>query len=127
MLTGEQLDGLAQTAMKVQIVCLVVGVVGGLLTYVIPLTPRREREIRSYCAELLLIAVDPAQVPAHNARSIEQYASDPLPDELARQPQGELIRQLVLVRARIGQNRDAVRMEQQTDILLERLRQVVPA
>lgn len=42
---------------------LILGIIGGWATYLIPLTTRREYEIRSHGYELLGIAIDPARLP----------------------------------------------------------------
>jgi hypothetical protein len=61
-LSGERLDNFAMMATRALLISLIVGAVGGLLTYALLLTPRREREIRQHCGELLGVAVDPARV-----------------------------------------------------------------
>lgn len=63
-LTGERLDGLAMIMTRGLLFALIVGVVGGILSYAVPLTPYREKEIRRLCAEQLGISADPARVPS---------------------------------------------------------------
>jgi hypothetical protein len=122
-LTGENLDDFAILATRGLLIALIVGIVGGLLTYAIPVTPRREREIRQYCAEVLGVSADPARVQADWGVMIEEFVNQ------SSWPQGDpriqLLRELVFTRAKIAKAIDPVRMELKTDELLEELRRAV--
>lgn len=98
---------------------LVVGMVCGLLTYALPLAPRREYDIRRYCAQLLYLAVDPARVLPEKSANLAELADN---RQLARETTSvRLIRQLVAARIKIAQAIDVERMETETDELLEKL------
>lgn len=114
--TGERLDQIAWIATYGLLTSLVVGAVGGLLTYAIPLTSRREREIRTFCTVLLGISADPARVPPDIALQLQQRVE--LCDDLEDDSRTATIRQLIAVRAKIGQAMDVDQMERKTDELL---------
>lgn len=120
-LTGERLDPLAIIAMQVLMTSFIVGVVGGLLTYAIPLTPRREREIRQHCAELLNVGADPACVPPELSAAFAEYVTRTY--RKAEDPRTRFLGELVLTRDIIAQGHDATRLEIKTDELLDQLRQ----
>jgi hypothetical protein len=119
-LTGEHLDEFAMIATRALLISFVTGVVGGLLTYALPLTPRREREIRQYCGELLGVAADPARIESEASASLATYVDEQ--HQSADNSRVQLIRQLIATRAMIAQAIDSDRMETKTDELLERLR-----
>jgi hypothetical protein len=119
-LMGERLDDLAMIATGALLICFFTGTVGGLITYALPLTPRREREIRQYCAELLGVSADPARVERETSASLTKYVDEHY--RLADNPRTHLIRQLIATRAMIAQSTDSDRMEAKTDELLERLK-----
>lgn len=76
VLTGERLDPFAMVATVGLLMLLVTGIVGGLLTYLIPLTPPRERRIREYCAELLGVSADPARVPPEMSGLLVSFVNE---------------------------------------------------
>src|SRR5262249_15932283 len=100
-LTGDRPAGeFGRIGVRVLFVALAVGTVGGLLTYAIPLTSARERDIRRFCAERLGLAADPARVSAELSKRLADYIGNNSQD--SDDPRGELVRQLILARARIA-------------------------
>ena len=105
---------------------LAIGAVVATLTYVLPLTTRRERRIRRYCGELLGFCADPARVRADLAAEMWQ-------DQLQRSTAAEMseaalsrlnyLLQLIQARCQIAKGQSVQQMEQTTDELLERLQQ----
>jgi hypothetical protein len=102
------------------------GVAVGALTYVLPLTTRRERRIRMYCGELLGFCADPARVRADLAAEMwqEQVQGATAVDmtEAAMSRLNYLL-QLIQARCEIAHGQRVEQMEQTTDEVLERLRQ----
>lgn len=118
---GRQPDAFAAAALKIMQVGLAGGTIVGLLTYVIPLTSSRERAIRRYVAEILVVSADPARVPADvSARLVEQAK---MSCQSARDTRKQLIVQLIETRAKMAQAMDAYGMESKTDELLDLLKQ----
>jgi hypothetical protein len=113
-------DEFARIMLTVLLGSLVIGVLGGILTYVIPLTPRRERAIRQHCAVLLGVSADPARVPAKLSAALIQYAAEKSEDDT--NPATTLVFELIQTRANIAQGTDKDVMEAKTDELLESLR-----
>jgi hypothetical protein len=105
----------------------IAGAGGGLLTYVLPQTPLRERDIRKYCGELLGICVDPGLVRSEHADAISKQAklsalgklSGSNPDERFK-----LIRELVAVRAQLAHGKNVGRLETDTDEILDCLQRL---
>jgi hypothetical protein len=122
--TGERMDEFAVTTMRLMITSFVIGIVGGVLSYAIPFTPRRERRIRKSCGELLQICADPARVPADMSVAIEQYAVAAASYLPPNDPSSVLVQHLVIIRARIARGIDVNTMEQKTDEILDRLNQL---
>ena len=119
-LTGERLDDLALSATRGLLVSIAVGIVGGILSYAIPLTPRRERDIRRHCAELLGISADPARVPPDLSKAVVEEVQRTFPESKTHRMR--LIRELIMTRASIAQGTGDVGLEAKTDDLLEQLR-----
>ena len=119
-LTGEHLDDFAMTATKGLLASLTTGIVGGLLTYAIPLISHRERDIRAYCAELLGVSADPARVTPEAQKMIGDYIDDP--QLMTDHPRTRQIRQLIATRLELANSENARAFEDRTDNLLERLR-----
>jgi len=118
-LTGEHLDQLAMMMVQFLLISLAIGVVGGALTYVIPLTPRREYDIRRFCAEQLGISADPARVsPEISEMLLEYLGSQPQTSKNSRQ---QLIHELICSRAQLAQAKGADHLESLTDKLLNEL------
>jgi hypothetical protein len=107
------------------LVPLAVVAAGGLLTYAIPLTSRRERHIRERCAELLQVSADPARLPANLAAALLRGAAAPVTGDAARGSRIELLRRLVAARARIALASDAAQAERETDLLLDQLARTI--
>lgn len=122
--TGEHLDAFALIAMRGLIGCFIVGIIGGALTYLIPLTPWRERQIRHYCGEALGICVDPARVSADTAVAIEEYVARVVSQGIPDDSRSACIQQLISSRLNIAQGIDAIAMERQTEEIMDRLNQV---
>jgi hypothetical protein len=118
ILTGERLDGFALSATRGLLVALIAGLAIGALSYLIPLTSRREREIRLRCEELLYLARDPAQLTVEGIASIQHRLDQVNPDPTGRLA---LVRELVRARINIARGQDVEGMERRTDELLYQL------
>jgi hypothetical protein len=119
ILLGEHLDGFAMMATRFLLIALIAGIVGGALTYVIPLTPRREKDIRRFCAEKLGISADPARVsPEMSAMFLAYINNQPQASKNSRE---QLIRELIRSRAQLARAKDADHSEALTDRLLDEL------
>lgn len=120
---GRELDDFGRTAIQLAEACLVTGVVGGVLTYLVPTAGRRERAIRTYCGEMLGVCIDPGRVAPAVADAIREAL--PQPDDPKRasvpRPRTEHVRELILTRcdAATGPGDDC---EAMTDELLDQLR-----
>ena len=119
-LTGEHLDNLAMMLTKGLLASFGTSIVGGLLTYVIPLTSRRDREIRGLCAEILGVSADPARVTLEAQSLIRGAINDPR--LMTDDPRTRKIRQLIATRLELASPEDALTLEDRTDDLLEQLR-----
>jgi hypothetical protein len=119
-LTGEHLDDIAMYGMRGLLISLFTGIVGGMLTYAIPLTPRREYDIRRYSEKVLGFAIDAALLRPDTSASLLEY----LGERYEIEPNSPLqwIHHLIAARANIAQKSNMHRMEAQTDELLEKLR-----
>jgi hypothetical protein len=123
-LMGEPLDDLAMMGLRGLVASIAVGSLGGLLTYLVRLTSRRERRIRSACGTVLGICVDPAVVPAATAQGIEASLHDPVlceSMESAEESRIGVILRLVVTRARMARGLGVEEAERDTDELLDRL------
>jgi hypothetical protein len=117
-ITGEHLDELAMLMAKCVGLCFVGGIIGGGLTYAVPLTTQREKEIRRLCVTIFGISLDPARVRRDYARKIESFLDGfpPAPGE----PERAL--ELARTRVRIALGEPKEPLEDHTDDLLERIR-----
>lgn len=122
-LTGERLDPWVLTVVRVLVGVFVAGVLGGALTYIIPFTSKREREIRSSCAIVLGVAIDPAQVAPEVVAWIEQSLNGAESIHENDAVRDELIRHLIASRCAIAQGLNVSAMEQETDKVLNQLRE----
>jgi hypothetical protein len=125
-----------QTALEMACVvvgCLIVGVVGGLLSYCLPFqVGRRERAIREACGELLGMAADPARVRYDVAEAIlaEMGGETPSAASATARSRGrpatmrDLVSELVMVRAEIALGSPADSLEVRTDHILEEIRRL---
>jgi hypothetical protein len=111
-------DKNGELAMYVILALGATGVVAGLLTYAIPLVSHRERSIRRYCAEILVVAADPARVRYDMSAILAEYAQS---YQGENNPRMEWIRQLITIRATIAQSTEHSDLEVKTDELLENL------
>jgi hypothetical protein len=104
------------------IACSLLGfcAVFGTLTYVVPLTSHREREIRRVCAVLLGLSVDPARLPVAVSIDIAKYANERFAEK--NNGQTQLVRDLILARANISQLINVEQMELKTDELLDQIK-----
>ncbi|WP_406696230.1 hypothetical protein V5E97_35105 [Singulisphaera sp. Ch08] len=118
-LTGEHIDEFGIIATRGLLYSLVIGIVGGALTYAIPLTPRREKDIRRYCAELLGIAADPACLPPYLVMMLVEFVSNQT--EAPGDPREQLVRQLINTRLQLVNATYADDLEAKTDRLLDEL------
>lgn len=121
-LGDKPMDNFARTLTQLAEACLVAGVAGGLLTYLIPTTGRRERAIRRACGELLGVCIDPALITPEAAAALREA----LPHfgesdrEDATQQRSHCVRELVQTRCDVatGTGHDC---EFRTDELLDQL------
>jgi hypothetical protein len=124
-------DAFAQAMRYILLVCLCIGVSGGLLTYFLPLQiTDRERQIRLACGEILGICADPAYIREDVARSVAKAVSDlSWADQVDDGPANgissnacpPLVRRLVITRAKIALDEEPEALEGQTDDLLHRI------
>jgi hypothetical protein len=121
-LTGDRIPSDLVAFLRAVLVLFAVGVVGGLLSYCMPLTCRRERDIRRYCAELLGVAADPARVTPEASATFANH----LEDHFTTRGNSRMssIRELIIARTKIARATDVADMEKKTDQLLNELRQV---
>ena len=123
---GKELDVVQWAIFHVMLTMFIVGTMGGVLTYVVPLVPKRERNIRWCCGELLGIGVDPALVEKQDAEWIDEEAGNSsLSNNVTNQflSREDCLHELISVRVSIAQGLglDAGHLEARTDQLLERL------
>ncbi|WP_337176871.1 hypothetical protein [Paludisphaera sp.] len=118
-LMGEPLDDLGRIATRVMSASALIGIVGGCLSYAVPLLTERERRIRRSCGECLGLAVDPARLWGDQAEKIVDILSaGPEPRDSTRH---RLIRDLTRTRARLAYAAEVAALEARTDRLLEEL------
>ncbi len=118
-LRGDRLDEFATIAMRGLLSAFVIGVLGGILTYIVPLMSRRERFIRQFCAELLGASVDPARVSAETSEDIANFVKQRYGTDIDSRIQ--CLSTLIDCRANIARSVDRDGMEIKTDQLIERL------
>jgi len=128
---GRGPDAVALAMRNVLLLCLLVGVSGGLLTYLVPFQiTRRETQIRHVCGDVLGISADPANVRADVAQAIlaeisRQSRQDPVPrtagDHKSADKHRRLTLQLVAVRAQIALGEESESREIETDDLLRKI------
>ena len=116
-ITGEHFDDLAMLMARSVGLCFAVGIVAGLLTYALPLTTRREREIRRWCGTIFGISLDP-HVRRDHAQKLASFLDDVSPEPGGSDP----VRELARTRLRIALGEPKVPLEDHTDDLLERIR-----
>lgn len=119
-LTGEHLDEFAMMMTIGLVVSLVVGVLGGSLTYAVPLTSRRDRDIRQFRAELLGISADPARVTPDAKALIRSWLD--AAGSASDAARTRTIRRLIEVRLGLPDPENGRALEDRTDDLLEQLR-----
>lgn len=119
-LTGDHIPGLPANLLRWVFALFLAGVLGGLLTYAVPLTTRREKDIRRYCGEVLGIAVDPARVISEASERLAEHVGATAPS--GDPSRAASIRGLIIARANIARGIDRVPMEERTDELLDQLR-----
>ncbi|HEY3964726.1 MAG TPA: hypothetical protein VGM05_09270 [Planctomycetaceae bacterium] len=134
-INGRPPDGVALAMRYVLLVCLSIGVSGGLLTYLVPFRMTdRERQIRLACGEILGICADPAFIREDAALSVAKVVSDlswadQVDDGPAKgisgNPRPSLIRRLVITRAKIALGEESESLESQTDDLLHRIQKAM--
>ena len=128
-LLNQRFDEFAQYATWFLLACLVVGIIGGTLTYLIPNTSRRERTIRECCGEIVGVAVDPALVQAEFAQALADYAKDVeyesavVHPKFADKGQFAMAKEMLQVRVEIALGNTDPVLERRTDELIERLPQ----
>jgi len=128
-LSGGRMDDFAMKMTFVLLGCLVVGVVGGALSYLVPLgVSERERRIRVACGGVLGLDADPALVRSDVARQLRQILKENagLMDTAGGRSrrQGDAVDpalRLVLTRLEIALGGDREEREALTDRLLEKL------
>ena len=117
-------DRFALIATRILNTMFVVGVVGGLLTYLLSKASQRERTIRFTCGELLGICIDPAKVHIEMAHRFDGIATQVLGELNSNDPRLPVIQQLISARSLIAQGYEEAPLELQTDELLEQLDQL---
>lgn len=118
-MTGEHLDDFALILLRYLSAVLIVGIVGGTATYLIPLTTRREHEIRSHCYELLGISIDPARLPINTAKAVLEFANQ---NHNSLDPRKlRLIRDLIDTRVKLAAGTGDLSDESTTDDILWQL------
>jgi hypothetical protein len=126
-LTGEHLDDLALKGTTGLVACLVLGVVAGLASYMLPFPVlRREKAIRSLCGTVLGICADPAKIRKDYAELLRSTLDETLSSEapqpaMTSRPDEDVYR-LVEARNEIALGGSRERLENLTDDLLERIR-----
>ena len=100
---------------------LAAGMVGGLLTYLLPFTTKREQNIRRLCGQLLGIAADPARAPSIISERLAERVS--VEHALSEDPKTQLICELIKVRAEMSQANSTADGEARTDELLAQILQ----
>lgn len=118
VLTGQEVDGVGLTILKVFAVIFAVGIAGTVLTYWLPLLSSRDRKIRERCSELLVIAIDPARISASDCVSISQFMAK---NSQTLDQRAQLIAALVSARIAIANDQNVAQMERETDKLLNQL------
>ena len=111
---------------KCLVAAFLVGTIAGILTYLIPLTSRRER-IREHCAAILGPAIDPARLSSADASEFLESLVVELIDDRGELESNSLVyqlrRELVIVRCRMAGGEDVPSAELTTDQILRQLRQ----
>ncbi len=120
LIRGEQLDEVAMLIVKILIGSLLIGLVGGGLSYILCPISAREKSIRACCGELLGIAIDPARIPPDWNQSL--LAETQAADVFDTSERDRLIRRLVQARVRMADADEEDSAERLTDELLESLR-----
>lgn len=119
-LMGEPLPEGGGLVIKLLATALMLGVVGGLLSYIFPRIPERDRRIRSCCGECLGVAADPALIwPEWAEEIIAILKQRPIPPGAS--PRVRLVRELTCTRARMASAADVHPLEARTDLLLDKL------
>ena len=123
-LDGRPMDDFATAVMRLAESCLVTGVVGGVLTYLVPTTGRRERAIRRYCGEMLGVAIDPGRLGAEVAVAVRELLPRLDRPHRAGEPRSraESVRELILTRCDVATDA-GLKCEEVTDDLLDQLRE----
>ncbi len=124
-------DGVVSALLLAGSLCLCVGAGGGVLTYFLPFQiTERERQIRLASGLALGICADLALVHKEVVRAVASEISKPRRGERAKRDPGdgapdekchELLRQLVMTRAKIALGEDPQPLEGQTDDLLHQI------
>jgi hypothetical protein len=115
------IDDVALTMIRFAEGCLIIGVVGGILTYLVPTTSRRERAIRVYCGEMLGACIDPRRLIPEAAAVIRESLPQFDNADRAGMTRSEYVCKLILARCNVAA--DARReCEATTDQLLDQLR-----
>jgi hypothetical protein len=120
--TGMPANQFAKQVMRVQVVLLIVGAVGGAVTYLVPNVSARERRIREHCGELLGVCIAPARISREFADALESHVARLALPASPDDPRCRAVRELVEARLRIVRESDDNAMERRTDGLLEQLR-----
>ena len=97
----------------------VIGTIGGIATYFLPLHSKRDVEVRALCGLILGAAVDPARITREASDACVELAEQRA--EAMGSPIANALRDLVVVRAARAQGEPAVRVDAMTAELLPRL------
>lgn len=118
-LTGEFLDAIAMTMLRVLLCCFAIGIVGGVCSYLVPTCSRREKEIRLHCERVLGIAIDPGQLQALDANEILAFVESQLGNKKNANDSLELA--LIRNRVTVANYGNSLQLEAEVDDLLSKL------
>lgn len=122
-LCGEnrQLDDTGLQIRNAVVVCLLVGLLGGITSYWIPLVGRRERKIRAYCGQLCMICVDPALLRSQYSSYLHSLVERTVQAEHLTEERQKLLLSLFSTRSRLAEYPGNSFLEAETDQLLQQL------
>jgi hypothetical protein len=115
------LDDLGLLFRNTLLICLVAGLLGGIVSYWIPLVGRRERKIRAYCGQLCMICVDPAVLRSQYSSYLHSLVERTVQAEHLTEQRQKLLLSLFSTRSRLAEFPGNAFLEAETDQLLQQL------